>query len=195
MADGDPRKALHALANEHGLPILRFLRDRDWTLASQVAEGLGIHTSTASKHLAAFYAAGLLDRRPYPSKRPTLAYRLRSNVVRLEINLAGAEEPNDVTDAAHAFLDALMAAAHRVGGPRLAGNLARAIFGTEEWRPALSQRLATSDPGAALEGIVASARAACAELIGMASATRLLRMALAVASEGHGELLSMEAPP
>src|SRR2546426_1521466 len=157
MAEGDPRKALTALANEHGLPILRFLRDRDWTLASQVAKGLGIHTTTASKHLAAFHAAGLLDRKPYPSKRPTLAYRLRSNVVRLEINLAGAEEPNDVTDAAHAFLDALMAAAHRVGGPRLAGHLARAIFGTEEWRPTLSHRLAPTGPRAGPAGLHAAA--------------------------------------
>lgn len=53
MKPGDPFRTPDAPASEHGLSILPIFRNHDWTFASQVAERLGIHKSTASKDLAA----------------------------------------------------------------------------------------------------------------------------------------------
>src|SRR3990172_7460297 len=112
MNTRDPRRALEALASEHGLPILRFLRGRGWTLASHVAESLQIHTTTASKHLAAFHEAGFLDRQAHAARRPTFAYRLPTPLIRIEFDLGSAANPDHVSEAAEGFLDALLAAVH-----------------------------------------------------------------------------------
>ncbi len=186
---GDPRKALEALASEHGLPILRFLRGRGWILASQVAEGLGVHTSTASKHLASFFEAGIVERRSHTAKRPTFAYRLLTPVVRIELDLAEPAEPADVGDAAEGFAQALLAAAARMGGMPLAADLARTVFGGDDWRDALRATLAASrDPRAFLEGLVHAAGEHCAARLGTVAGRRLVQIALDAAAEGREDL-------
>ncbi|HEV8595966.1 MAG TPA: helix-turn-helix domain-containing protein [Thermoplasmata archaeon] len=195
MSSPDPRPALEALASEHGLPILRFLRGRGWVLSSQVAEGLGIHTTTASKHLAAFHEAGFLERRVHASKRSTHAYRLASPIVRLELNLAEAEpDAPDVFDACAAFVDALLSAAQRVGGSHLSATLVSALFGASDWRPVLRGRIdAARNPRAVLEGLVRAAHDACTAQMGAVAAGRLLRIAIDAASEGRSDLFSASA--
>lgn len=187
MSRTDPRPALDALASAHGIPILRFLKDRGWTLASQVAEGLRIHVTTAGKHLAAFHEAGFVERRVHASKKATHAYRLVSPVIRLEFDLVeDRAESADFLDGATAFVDALLAAAHRVGGARLAGGLLEALFHSPDWGLALRDRVGKADnPRAALDALVRDAERACTELVGTATARRLLRMALVVAGEGR----------
>lgn len=185
----DARRALEALASEHGVPILRFLRGRDWVLASRVAEGLGIHTTTASKHLAAFHEAGLIDRKPHAAKRPTFAYRLRSPVIRLELDLAERAESADVAEAAEAFMGALLEASHRVGGARLSGLLVRGLFGVDDWRPVLRARIAAADPRATLDAFVRDAQRRCADAVGSATAQRLLSIALESGFEGRRDLM------
>lgn len=196
MSSSDPRPALEALASEHGLPILRFLRGRDWTLATQVAEGLGIHTTTASKYLSAFHEAGFLERRVHASRRATHAFRLPSSVIRLELNLSEDRgEARDVAEAAEAFLDALLAAAERVGGGRLTGNLVTALFGPAEWRPTVQDRFARAeDPRGTLDALVRDTHRACSSLVGTVTAGRLLRLALEAAAEGRGDLFPALAP-
>jgi len=195
MVTADSRRAFEALASEHGLPILKYLQGRDWLLASQVAEGLGIHTTTASKHLAAFHEAGLLERRDHPARRPTHAYRLRSTLIRIEFDLGDRPAASDAGDAAQAFLQALLEAARRVGGDRLASGLAEALFHEEDSRHALQERIdASSDPRAALDILVRDARATCAGLVGGTTADRLVRLALDAAFEGRRDLLPEATP-
>jgi len=193
----DPRRALEALASEHGVPILRFLRGRGWTLASQVAEGLGIHTTTASKHLAAFCEAGFLERRVHASKRTTHAYRLLSSVIRLEIDLMDDEaEGADAAAGAEAFVDALLAATQRVGGARLAANVVVALFAAREWRPVLRERFASAkDPRAILDRLLRDAERTCTHHVGTATAGRLMRLAIDAAAEGRQDLFApLHAP-
>ena len=195
MLTNDPRRALEALASEHGLPILRFLRGRDWILASQVAEGLGIHTTTASKHLAAFHEAGLLERRDHPARRPTHAYRLISPLVRIEFDLGEQPEAADATEAAEAFLAALLDGATRVGGHRLADGLAEALFHEEDWRLALRERFAAiPSPRAAIDTLMQDARRVCAALVGGTTADRLVHLATEAAFEGRRDLLPEVTP-
>lgn len=196
MVTQDPRPALEALASEHGLSILRFLRGRDWTLASAVAEGLRIHTTTASKHLAAFQDAGFLERQAYASKRPTFVYRLRTDLIRIEFDLAESAEPVDASAVAAAFVDALLSATQRVGGARIAQDLVESIFGaTRDWRRALRERFARpGDARIVLDALVADSRNACASLVGTATAARLLRLALDEGFEGRQDLLPQVNP-
>lgn len=189
MKSAELRRAFEALASDHGLPVLQFMQDRDWTLASQVAEGLGIHTSTACKHLAAFYDAGFLERRPHSAKRPTHAYRLRSPVIRIEFDLA--EPAHAAPQVAEAFLDALLTTAGRMVGPRLSNGIADALFPAADWRAALRHRFESPpDPRAALDGLVRDAGRACAALVGAAAAARLVRLAIDHVSQGRSDLLT-----
>jgi len=190
MHTPDPRRALEALASEHGLALLRFLRGRGWTLASQVAHGLGIHTTTASKHLAAFHEAGFLERRAHAAKRPTYAYRLRSPVIRLEFTLGEPAEAADASDTAEAFVEALVTSARKVGGAHLTDEFLRGVFGGDDWRPVLRRRIAEAgDPRAALDALVADAQRTCTRLLGAATALRLLRLAIDEGFEGRQDLL------
>jgi DNA-binding transcriptional ArsR family regulator len=185
----DPRKALDALASDHGLPILRFVRDREWAHASEVAGALGIHTTTASKHLAAFYEAGLLERRAHPAKRPTFAYRLKSPVIRIEFDLGGRVEPSDTIALASAFLEALLGSVDKMGGPRLTDTLRRGVLGGGDWRPALGRRLAAhADPRSGLIALVEDTRRALSDLVGPAAAGQLVRIAMGTAAEGRGDI-------
>jgi len=191
MNPPDPRKALDALASDHGLPILRFLRDREWAHASEIADALGIHTTTASKHLAAFYEAGLLERRAHPAKRPTFAYRLKSPVIRIEFDLAERVEPSDTVALASAFLEALLGSVDKMGGSRLTDALLRGVFGGGDWRPALGRRLgATPDARADLIAVVEDTRLALSGLVGPAAAGQLVRIAMATAGEGRGDIVA-----
>ena len=187
----DPRKALDALASDHGLPILRFLREREWAHASEVAEALGIHTTTASKHLAAFYEAGLLERRAHPAKRPTFAYRLKSPVIRIEFDLAERVEPSDTIALASGFLEALLSSVDKMGGPRLTDALRRGVLGGGDWRPALGRRLsANADPRSGLVAFVEDTRRALSDLVGPAAAGQLVRIAMATAAEGRRDIVA-----
>lgn len=190
MPTEDPRPLLEALASEHGLAILRFLQGRGWTLASHVAEGLGIHTTTASKHLAAFHAAGIVERRTHAAKRPTVAYRLRSPVVRVEFTLGEPLRRDDAVDAAEAFLGSLLEAIRKVGGPHLSDDLLRPIAPGTDWRATVRRRIeASGDPRAALDGLVADARRRCVALMGATTGERLIRRALEAGLEDRRDLL------
>lgn len=198
MESRDPRQALDALAGEHALPILRFLRDREWTLASQVAEGLGIHTTTAGKYLAAFHAAGFVERRSHRSRRATHAYRLRNPVIRIELDLAEPREGEDVSALAEGFVDALLQAAGRVGGTRLQGELVRGALGGEDWRQTLRGDLRSSDATAQFHRLIAKARRTCEEFVGPAATARLLHLAAKAATEGRADVaraLGLEVGP
>ena len=194
MNTRDPRRALEALASEHGLAILRFLRGRGWTLASHVAESLQIHTTTASKHLAAFHEAGFLDRQAHAARRPTFAYRLPTPLIRIEFDLAAAADPNQAAEAAEAFLDSLLAAVQRVGGPRISEELVRGLLGgTDDWRRALRVRFGGTDARTTLDALIEDSRQTCARLVGATTAERLVRHALEDGFEGRRSLLP-EAP-
>src|SRR3989304_2478295 len=191
MTRRNPRKVLEALASEHGLPILRFLQGRDWSLASEGAHGLGVHTSTASKYLAVFHSAGFLDREAHAATRPTHAYRLKSPVIRLEFDLAGRVAPPEAREFTFRFADALLAASLRVRGPRLTASLARAAWGEEDWRASLEKLFAAEEhPRAAVAVILRGARRAATDLLGAPAAGRLVHIAWNAAVEGRQELVA-----
>lgn len=182
---------LDALASEHGLPILRFLQGREWTLASEVAQGLRVHTSTASKYLVAFHEAGFLDRKAHASRKPTHAYRLRSPIIRIEFDLAERVPPKEAREFAFAFADSLLEAAQRVGGTRLMASLAREAWGEENWRPRLEQEFARGQRArAVVESILENARRACSRLLGAAAGGRLVRIAWSTAIAGRSDLVA-----
>ncbi len=196
MNSPDPRKALEALASEHGLPILRYLRDHPWALASQVSEALGIHTTTASRHLVAFHEAGFLERRDHPAKRPTFAYRLKSPVVRLELDLGESVESNDAVALASALIGGLLESLERIGGARLAASFVAGAFGGGDWRSGLANRLTSAtDSRAAVLSLIEDARRTLTDLVGAATATRLLRMATERAAEGRGDIVEAMGLP
>lgn len=187
----DPKRVLDALASEHGLPILRFLQGREWTLASEVADGLGVHTSTASKYLAAFHEAGFLDRTAHAAKKPTHAYRLRSPVIRLEVDLAERIPSAEAQEFAFAFADSLLSASQRVGGTRLMASLARTAWGEEDWRPSLERQFARGDHSrAVVEAVMENARRAAVSLLGTAAGGRLIQIAWNHAIEGREDLVA-----
>jgi len=196
MNEADPRRALEALASAHGLPILRHLLGRDWVLASQVADALGIHTTTASKHLAAFHEAGFLERRAHPAKRPTFAYRLTSPVIRLEFDLAERMEPSDTVRLGSTFLQTLLDALGQMGGTRLTRAFTDSLLGVGDWRTGLANRLASaSDARSTLLSLIDDARQTLANLVGPATGGRLLRKALDAAGEGHADLVAAMGLP
>jgi predicted ArsR family transcriptional regulator len=161
-------------------------------MASEVAEGLGVHTSTASKHLAAFYEAGFLDREAHAAKRPTHAYRLRSPIIRLEVDLEERNAPAEAREFAFAFAEALLAASHRVGGDRLMNSLARAIWREEDWRPCLEEQFATEPhPRAVVDALLQGARRASTELLGATTGGRIFRMAWDATLEGRPGLVAL----
>ncbi len=190
MNPPDPRKALEALASEHGLPILRYLREHPWTHASQVSEALGIHTTTASRLLIAFHEAGFLERRDHPARRPTFAYRLKSPIVRLELDLGETVESNDAVALASALIGGLLESLDRIGGARLTASFVTGVFGAGDWRAGLGERLSSaSDARAAVLSLIEDARRTLSDLVGPATATRLLRMATERAAEGRGDIV------
>jgi hypothetical protein len=191
MTRHESRRVLEALAGEHGLPILRFLHGRDWSLASEVAHGLSVHTSTASKYLDAFFKAGFLDRAKHVAKRPTHAYRLKSPVIRLEFDLAERVGPSESREFAFAFAEAFLGAAERLGGPRLAASLVLSAWGAGDWRTGLeTQFAAESHPRAGVDAILRGARRAATDLLGASAGGRLVRIAWSAAVAGREEFVA-----
>jgi len=79
----------------------------------------------------------------------------------------------------------------KMGGSRLTDALLRGVFGGGDWRPALGRRLgATPDARADLIAVVEDTRRALSGLVGPAAAGQLVRIAMATAGEGRGDIVA-----
>jgi len=110
--------AAKALSNDQGLAILVCLRKKWWAIASDVAQELRIHISTASKDLSILYDSGLLERRMSKRKtRPAHEYRLKSNRIILDLSLddSTADLYEEVCRLYVHFFDRLFLKAKKMG--------------------------------------------------------------------------------
>src|SRR5512136_360949 len=85
------REAATLLSGEYSLSILQQLRDGGWHLSSEIARGLNIHVSTASRFLHRLSDLGLVERRRRDSR--TSEYRVRSARLQLEVDLGDESSP------------------------------------------------------------------------------------------------------
>ena len=110
--------AAKALSNDHGLAILNCLREKGWAIASDVAQKLGIHVSTASKDLTILHESGLLERRMSKRRtRPAFEYRLKTERIVLDFSLddSSGEPCEEVCRLYLHFFDRLFLKAKKMG--------------------------------------------------------------------------------
>ena len=87
------KETVDILAGGHGLPILKLLHAKGWSIASDVASELEIHTTTASKYLTKLHEVGILDRRTRDCRtRKAHEYRLRSPRISLDIDIRDSQD-------------------------------------------------------------------------------------------------------
>ncbi|MFQ6128092.1 MAG: hypothetical protein ACE5QW_04235 [Thermoplasmata archaeon] len=92
------RATIEILAGGHGLPILNLLHSKGWSIASDVASELDIHTTTASKYLTRLYEVGILDRRTRNCKtRKAYEYNLKSPRISIDFDIGGSQDDDLVS--------------------------------------------------------------------------------------------------
>jgi DNA-binding transcriptional ArsR family regulator len=120
------RLAAALLSGEYSLVILRELRDGEWRLSSEVARALRIHVSTASRFLQRLSDLGLVERRPHDSR--TFEYRMRTPLVRLEIDLADDSAPlREAVDFYVTYFQLLFQEIRSFGSPTVVGEAERML--------------------------------------------------------------------
>ncbi len=120
------QQAATLFSGEHSLAILRELRDGEWHLSSGVARALGIHVSTASRFLQRLADLGLAERRRHDAR--TFEYRVRSSLLRIEVDLADDSAPlREAVDFYVAYFQALFQEIRRLGLPRVEGDLEKTL--------------------------------------------------------------------
>ncbi len=130
MKTKDFLAAARTLSTDHGLSVVGSLKERGWAIASEIAEDLEIHISTASKDLSILYDCGLLDRRMSRRKtRPAYEYRLKSDRISLELDIQ--DVPRDVGDELNSvyifFFDRLFHKTQKMGWGPLESSVAKAL--------------------------------------------------------------------
>jgi DNA-binding MarR family transcriptional regulator len=90
------------IAKNYAPDILRVLYTYRDVSASEAASRLGLHINTVQDFLEAMYQTGFTVREEvYEKKRPYYRYKLASELLKIEINLADlflAEKSDDITD-------------------------------------------------------------------------------------------------
>ncbi|MFQ6107599.1 MAG: hypothetical protein ACE5QF_08475 [Thermoplasmata archaeon] len=103
------KATVEILAGGHGLPILRLLHSKGWSIASDIASELDIHTTTASKYLMRLYEVGILDRRTRNCRtRRAYEYRLKSPRISLDYDV-GENQDDDLIGACEFYSSLLFA--------------------------------------------------------------------------------------
>lgn len=123
-------EALEALSGSYGLSILDVLRSRGWSIASDIAAELNIHTTTASKYLSKFYSAGFVERRRKRCRtRETFEYHLKSERIRFDIRI-GEDEPGPLIESSQFYVSLLfdtIGKAQKIGWALITQGLMEAL--------------------------------------------------------------------
>jgi len=113
-------KTIEALAGNFAFPILRTLNEKGWCIASDISKEIGIHITTASKHLSKLYEAGILERRLRDSKpRKAFEYRLLSPRIAVELDLreGGEEREGEIGAFYLSLLEGIVEKTKKLGCP------------------------------------------------------------------------------
>jgi hypothetical protein len=107
-------QALAELGKEHALPILQALFVRGWMSASEVANDISVHISTAQAYLEAMRAQGLLESRERPGRKGLVEYSILDGSIQVDIDIG-----NMVQDQAKTAFDraGLLKIRERKGAP------------------------------------------------------------------------------
>ena len=131
------QRAVASMSTPQAMALLRAIKDSQWYIASRAAAKAKVHVSTATKHLSALHASGILERREVRTATGrAYAYRLPRPSITLTLDLfppAGANLPRDQVTPALALLAEVVRKAGALGGP---GVRARAIAALREVFPA-----------------------------------------------------------
>lgn len=122
--------AISALSTPQAMALIMAIKDSRWYIPSRAAAKAKVHTSTATKHLAALHGAGVLERRRIRTATGhAYAYRLSRPSITLTLDLfpdSGAP-PRDQVGSVFALLADVVRKAEALGGPgvrdRVAGVL------------------------------------------------------------------------
>lgn len=123
-------EAARTLASDNALNIVDCLRKRGWAIASDIAEDIGIHISTATKVLNSLYECGMLEKRRSQRKtRPAYEYRFKGDRIILEVDLEGqGEETGDQVVGFYLdFFERLFVKARKMGWQSIDRTVAREL--------------------------------------------------------------------
>ncbi len=123
-------EAARTLASDNSLCIVDCLKKKGWSIASDVAEDLGIHISTATKALNSLYDCGLLERRKSQRKtRPAYEYKFKGDRIVLELDLEDQNEDtgDQVVGFYLDFFERLFVKARKMGWQSIDRAVAREL--------------------------------------------------------------------
>jgi len=189
------RQAIALLSGEHGLAILKSMRDQEWHLSSEIARDLRIHTTTASKFLQGLADLHLVERRPRDTR--VSEYRLRSTRLCLEVDLLDEIGPvREAVDFYVTYFAILLERVRRLGWPNLEAEMQRRVTkNQQELRGLIFQHLASDRSGGLdqLRDLVAQVRrdlwAICSRSLGDSAAERVFKAAQREAVGSHPDLV------
>lgn len=188
------RQAATLLSGEYSLAILRELRDGGWHLSSEVARGLHIHVSTASRFLHRLAEMGLVERRKHDAR--TSEYRIPSPHLALEVDLTDdAGRFPEAVDFYVSYFHFLFQELRQVERPEVVGTLEHTLTANhEDLRTTVFEQLITGSSGGIdrLRDLMAAVHrdlwAACSESLGKPEARKIFQAALRSAMDGHPDL-------
>lgn len=188
------RQAANLLSGEYSLSILRELRDGKWHLSSEVARGLQIHVSTASRFLQRLAELGLVERRKHDAR--TSEYRVRSARIQLEVDLADDSGPlREAVDFYVAYFHYLFQEIRRLGLPKIEGELERTLVAEhQELRAVVFEQMIAGSQGGIdhLRDLMGALHKdlwdVCSQSLGRPTARKIFQTALREAINIHPDL-------
>jgi DNA-binding Lrp family transcriptional regulator len=133
--------SVSALSGEHTVDILLYLKERGWSIALDVAKGLGLHPTTVMGYLEKLHAAGYLSRRKKKTRTgKTHEYRLKSDRITLELDLGSEDSRRESIPPVVSLIARIAQGLERIGSPldpsiledEKERNLVSLIFSGEE---------------------------------------------------------------
>lgn len=188
------RQAATLLSGEYSLDILRQLRDGEWHLSSEVARGLGIHVSTASRFLQRLAELGLVERRRHDAR--TSEYRVRSTRLQLEVDLTDDAGPlREAVDFYVAYFASLFHQIRGLGEPAVEGAMEHTLGAEhQDLRFAVFEQMIAGSHGGLdhLRDLMAALHRelwdVCSQSLGKAAARKVFQTALRQAISVHPDL-------
>lgn len=188
------QQAATLLSGEYSLAILRAMRDGGWHLSSEIAKGLDIHVSTASRFLQRLAELGLVERRSHDAR--SFEYRLHNPQLRLELDLLDDAGPlREAVDFYVAYFQFLFEAIRALGPANVEGELERRLGSQhQDLRASVFEQMITgSNEGLdRLRTLMAAVHRdlwqACSQSLGPATAEKVFQSALRGAIDIHPDL-------
>jgi DNA-binding Lrp family transcriptional regulator len=112
------KNSVSALSGEHSVDILLYLREKGWSIALDIAKGLGLHPTTVMAYLEKLHAARILSRRKKKTRTgKTHEYRLRSDKISLELDLGSEDSRRESVPPVISLISRIAQGLERIGSP------------------------------------------------------------------------------